>query len=117
MARLGLDRPELRAWAMYDWAASAVQPTLMVAVVPIYFVKVAGAELPASSATQRLATVNLSTGRDPSKLRWNPEEVVFTSAVQLSPTRRARMVFHTYHDVLRLRRESQFGKLLGVASR
>jgi UMF1 family MFS transporter len=43
---------------MYDWAASAVQTTIMVAVFPIYFVKVAGAELPASSATQRLATVN-----------------------------------------------------------
>ena len=43
---------------MYDWATSAVQTTIMVAVFPIYFVKVAGAELPASSATQRLATVN-----------------------------------------------------------
>jgi len=57
-SRLGLGRPELRAWTMYDWAASAVQTTIMVAVFPIYFVKVAGAELPASSATQRLATVN-----------------------------------------------------------
>jgi UMF1 family MFS transporter len=43
---------------MYDWATSAVQTTIMVAVFPIYFVKVAGAALPASSATQRLATVN-----------------------------------------------------------
>jgi MFS transporter, UMF1 family len=43
---------------MYDWATSAVQTTIMVAVFPIYFVRVAGAELPASSATQRLATVN-----------------------------------------------------------
>ncbi len=43
---------------MYDWAASAVHTTIMVAVFPIYFVKVAGAELPVSSATQRLATVN-----------------------------------------------------------
>jgi MFS transporter, UMF1 family len=33
--RLGLGRPELRAWAMYDWAASAVQTTIMVAVFPI----------------------------------------------------------------------------------
>ncbi len=57
-SRLGLGRPEFRAWAMYDWAASAVQTTIMVAVFPIYFVKVAGADLPASSATQRLATVN-----------------------------------------------------------
>ena len=58
LSRLGLDRPELRAWAMFDWATSAVQTTIMVAVFPIYFVRVAGAELAASSATQRLATVN-----------------------------------------------------------
>jgi MFS transporter, UMF1 family len=58
LARLGLDRPELRAWAMYDWAASAMQTTIMVAVFPIYFVKVAGANLAEGGATQRLATVN-----------------------------------------------------------
>jgi UMF1 family MFS transporter len=58
LARLGLDRPELRAWAMYDWAASAMQTTVMVAVFPIYFVKVAGAGLTGGGATQRLATVN-----------------------------------------------------------
>ena len=58
MARLGLDRPELRAWAMYDWANSAMYTTIMVAVFPIYFVKVAGAELGGSAATQRLAVVN-----------------------------------------------------------
>src|SRR5689334_24219028 len=58
LKKLGLDRPELRAWAMYDWAASAMQTTIMVAVFPIYFVKVAGAGLAESGATQRLATVN-----------------------------------------------------------
>ena len=58
LGRLGLDRPELRAWAMYDWAASAMQTTVMVAVFPIYFVKVAGAGLAESGATQRLATLN-----------------------------------------------------------
>jgi UMF1 family MFS transporter len=57
-ARFGLDRPELRAWAMYDWAASSMQTTIMVAVFPIYFVKVAGAGMAESGATQRLATVN-----------------------------------------------------------
>jgi UMF1 family MFS transporter len=35
-----------------------VQTTIMVAVFPIYFVKVAGAGLPEGGATQRLATVN-----------------------------------------------------------
>jgi UMF1 family MFS transporter len=43
---------------MYDWAASAMQTTIMVAVFPIYFVKVAGGGLAESGATQRLATVN-----------------------------------------------------------
>jgi MFS transporter, UMF1 family len=58
LQRLGLGRPELRAWAMYDWAASSVQTTIMVAVFPIYFVKVAGAGIAESGATQRLATIN-----------------------------------------------------------
>lgn len=58
LSRLGLGRPELRAWAMYDWAVSAMQTTIMVAVFPIYFVRVAGAELAGSTATQHLATVN-----------------------------------------------------------
>ena len=43
LARIGLVTPELRAWAIYDWAASSVQTTIMVAVFPIYFVKIAGA--------------------------------------------------------------------------
>ena len=58
LERIGLGRPELRAWALYDWAASSVQTTIMVAVFPIYFVKVAGAGLAESGATQRLATIN-----------------------------------------------------------
>lgn len=56
--RLGLHRPELRAWAMYDWALSALQTTTMVAVFPIYFVEIAKADLPGSRATQALATAN-----------------------------------------------------------
>jgi MFS transporter, UMF1 family len=43
---------------MYDWAASSVQTTIMVAVFPIYFVKVAGAGLAEGGAAQRLALVN-----------------------------------------------------------
>jgi MFS transporter, UMF1 family len=58
LERMGLGRPELRAWTMYDWAASSVQTTIMVAVFPIYFVKVAGAGIAESGATQRLATIN-----------------------------------------------------------
>jgi UMF1 family MFS transporter len=56
--RLGLHRRELRAWAMYDWAVSSVQTTIMVAVFPVYFVQVVAAGLPASGASQRLATAN-----------------------------------------------------------
>ena len=58
LARLGLDRRELRAWAMYDWAVSAVQTTIMVAVFPVYFVNIARSSLPESRATQAIATAN-----------------------------------------------------------
>ena len=56
--RLGLHRRELRSWAMYDWAASSVQTTIMVAVFPIYFIRVAGANVPSEVANQHLATAN-----------------------------------------------------------
>jgi MFS transporter, UMF1 family len=58
LSRLGLSRPELRAWAMYDWAVSAVQTTIMVAVFPLYFVDIAKLDLPESRATQAIATAN-----------------------------------------------------------
>jgi MFS transporter, UMF1 family len=58
LSRLGLSRPELRAWAMYDWAVSAVQTTIMVAVFPLYFVDIAQLDLPESRATQAIATAN-----------------------------------------------------------
>jgi UMF1 family MFS transporter len=56
--KLGLHRPELRAWAAYDWAISAVQVGIMTAIFPIYYVKVAGAGLPEGRATQDLAVAN-----------------------------------------------------------
>lgn len=43
--RLGLDRPELRAWALYDWANSAFATTIMAAMLPIYYANVAAVEL------------------------------------------------------------------------
>ena len=58
LARVGLGRPELRAWAMYDWAISALQTTVMVAVFPIYFVKVAGAGAEPRQASELLAYAN-----------------------------------------------------------
>ena len=55
LQRLGLDRPELRAWAMYDLANSAFMTTVVSAVFPIYFSAVAAAEMPAPMATARFA--------------------------------------------------------------
>ncbi len=55
LERLGLHRPELRAWALYDWANSAMVTTIVAAVFPIYFYRVAGTGLPEGVATQRFA--------------------------------------------------------------
>src|SRR5947207_1841197 len=53
--RLGLNRPELRAWAMYDWANSAFQSTVITAVFPPFFSSFAAAGLPPAIATARFA--------------------------------------------------------------
>jgi MFS transporter, UMF1 family len=37
LERLGLHRPELRAWAMYDWANSAMVTVIITAVYPLFF--------------------------------------------------------------------------------
>lgn len=58
LERLGLHRRELRAWAMYDWALSAVQTTVMVAVFPIFFITVAAADVGEARANQTWATAN-----------------------------------------------------------
>jgi UMF1 family MFS transporter len=55
LSRLGLGRPELRAWAMYDWANSAFVTTVITAVFPAYFAAVACAGAPGDVATDRLA--------------------------------------------------------------
>jgi UMF1 family MFS transporter len=55
LAALGLNRPELVAWALYDWANSAMVTTIIAAVFPIYFSAVAGANLRPEVATQRYA--------------------------------------------------------------
>jgi MFS transporter, UMF1 family len=53
--RLGLGRPELRAWAMYDWANSAYQTTMIAAVFPIYFRRVVAGDMPEADALSRFA--------------------------------------------------------------
>jgi UMF1 family MFS transporter len=49
--RLGLHTPEIRAWAMYDWANSAFMTTIIL-VFPIYFVTVAAADMPSTKADE-----------------------------------------------------------------
>ncbi len=53
LSRLGLHRPELRAWAWYDWANSAFMTTVVAAVFPIYYAKVAADGLGDATATFR----------------------------------------------------------------
>ena len=55
LSRVGLDRPELRAWAMYDWANSAFWTTVIVAVFPPFFSDYAAAGLTPAAATARFA--------------------------------------------------------------
>src|SRR6185295_9300467 len=55
MERLGLGRRDLRAWAMYDWANSAFQTTIIAAVFPIYYAEVAADGLAPAVATSRFA--------------------------------------------------------------
>jgi UMF1 family MFS transporter len=54
LSQLGLDRRELRAWAMYDWANSVFM-TIVILVFPIYFANVAAAGLPSAVASARFA--------------------------------------------------------------
>jgi UMF1 family MFS transporter len=64
LARLALDRPSVRAWALYDWANSAFTTTVITAVFPVYFTSVAGADLAPGEATRLLArttTIALAT--------------------------------------------------------
>ena len=54
LERLGLHRSELRAWACYDVANSAFMTTVL-ALFPVYFVRVPASALPAELARSRFA--------------------------------------------------------------
>jgi UMF1 family MFS transporter len=58
LERLGLGRPELRAWALYDWANSAWVLTIQTAVFPIYFERVAAAGFDQGVALQRYGWIS-----------------------------------------------------------
>jgi CelD/BcsL family acetyltransferase involved in cellulose biosynthesis len=49
--------------------------------------------------SQGIRTINLSTGRDRSKLRWRPMEVSLMEAHWLSPSLRARMSHRFVHTL------------------
>ena len=51
LERLALDTPARRAWALYDWANSAMYVTIVTALFPVYFSSVAASHLPRPRAT------------------------------------------------------------------
>ena len=57
LKKLGLDRPELRAWAMYDWANSAMVCVVVTAVFPIYYSSVACHGMKPEAASRQFAYV------------------------------------------------------------
>lgn len=57
LERLCLHRPELRAWALYDWANSAVFTVIITAIFPIYFSEVSSRGLSPEAATRNFAWI------------------------------------------------------------
>jgi UMF1 family MFS transporter len=55
LERVGLHRPELRAWALYDWANSAFWATV-IQIFPVYFISVAHADVRPATANAHYAT-------------------------------------------------------------
>ena len=45
LERLGLHRPELRAWAMYEWATTGMWAVIVAAIFPIYYRSVLAVDL------------------------------------------------------------------------
>jgi len=55
LERLALHRPELRAWALYDWANSAMITVVVTAVFPIFFAQYAAVDLERAAVTARFS--------------------------------------------------------------
>ena len=65
-----------------------------------------------------LRGVDLSTGRDPSKLRWKPQEFLTCEGVQTSPRRLRQLAAGAYRHVAeRAKSNSMLGRLLSSARR
>jgi CelD/BcsL family acetyltransferase involved in cellulose biosynthesis len=62
------------------------------------------------AAEQKIPIVNLSTGADVSKLRWDPTPTSFRAAIQVASALHSRLAFAAYH---RARRQPARSKLLG----
>jgi len=62
LEKLGLGRPELRAWAMYDWANSAMVTTIITAVFPIYYARVACAGVMDREEATRWFAISTTVG-------------------------------------------------------
>ena len=58
LAKIGLDDPAKRAWAMYDWANSAFFTVVVTAVFPIYFSSVAATGIEPDRATGLFAAAS-----------------------------------------------------------
>ena len=69
----------------YDprWSAYSIMTTLVI-------------EIMRWAIAQGCSVVNLSTGRDLSKLRWQPQEEVLHNAIQISPRTGSTLLFRTY---------------------
>lgn len=57
--------------------------------------------------------VNLSTGRDVSKIRWGPAETIYRGGVQVASSGRSRMVYKAYRKGVSLRASPLARKIAG----
>ena len=53
-------RRRIRAWTMYDWANSAFATTILAAVLPVYYSRVAGETLPSEAVATQYWSIGLS---------------------------------------------------------
>jgi len=57
LERLALHRPELRAWALYDWANSAMWTVVITAVFPVFYANVPAAGLSEDKVRRQFSLV------------------------------------------------------------